>query len=246
MNWTGTDKAQSNWFFTRLSAKDAVRAAWNERHGGGIFPADMEADVVDGRFVYVARAARRRPSCFPRCASRSRTAGSPRSARSRNELGIALAVVAKNAPPEAEQEVRGKTACGAVADALRVPGGELPAGFRSTRAPARRSSKWGKNGFVFKPHGRRTRSSRLLFARRSNRERRTTSWGDLAASGGRFRTAISRRTSTPPRGSSATSGLASIDLVVLAEQLDTHFGRRLPFGTFLKGLRDRGGRYGVG
>ncbi|AMV24407.1 hypothetical protein VT84_08420 [Gemmata sp. SH-PL17] len=35
-------------------------------------------------------------------------------------------------------------------------------------------------------------------------------------------------------------GLASIDLVVLAERLDAHFGRRLPFGVFLKGLRDRG------
>jgi acyl carrier protein len=35
-------------------------------------------------------------------------------------------------------------------------------------------------------------------------------------------------------------GLASIDLIVLAEQLDAHFGRRLPFGTFLKSLRDRG------
>ena len=35
-------------------------------------------------------------------------------------------------------------------------------------------------------------------------------------------------------------GLASIDLVVLAERLDAHFGRRLPFGTFLKGLRERG------
>ena len=35
-------------------------------------------------------------------------------------------------------------------------------------------------------------------------------------------------------------GLASIDIVVLAERLDAHFGRRLPFGTFLKGLRDRG------
>lgn len=35
-------------------------------------------------------------------------------------------------------------------------------------------------------------------------------------------------------------GLASIDVVVLAEQLDAHFDRRLPFGTFLKGLRDRG------
>jgi acyl carrier protein len=35
-------------------------------------------------------------------------------------------------------------------------------------------------------------------------------------------------------------GLASIDLVVLAERLDAFYGRRLPFGTFLKGLRDRG------
>ena len=35
-------------------------------------------------------------------------------------------------------------------------------------------------------------------------------------------------------------GLASIELVVLAERLDAHFGCRLPFGTFLKGLRDRG------
>ncbi len=38
----------------------------------------------------------------------------------------------------------------------------------------------------------------------------------------------------------ADLGFASIDLVVLAERLDAHFGRRLPFGTFLKGLRDCG------
>jgi acyl carrier protein len=35
-------------------------------------------------------------------------------------------------------------------------------------------------------------------------------------------------------------GLASIDLVVLAERLELHYGRKLPFGVFLKGLRDRG------
>ncbi len=35
-------------------------------------------------------------------------------------------------------------------------------------------------------------------------------------------------------------GLASIDLVVLAEQLEVNFGRKLPFGAFLKTLRDRG------
>lgn len=38
----------------------------------------------------------------------------------------------------------------------------------------------------------------------------------------------------------ADLGLASIDLVVLAEKLEGFYGRRLPFGTFLKGLRDRG------
>ncbi len=37
----------------------------------------------------------------------------------------------------------------------------------------------------------------------------------------------------------ADLGFASIDLVVLAERLDAHFGRRLPFGAFLKSLRDR-------
>ncbi|HVK09232.1 MAG TPA: phosphopantetheine-binding protein [Gemmataceae bacterium] len=34
-------------------------------------------------------------------------------------------------------------------------------------------------------------------------------------------------------------GLASIDLVVLAEKLEAHYGRRLPFGSFLTGLRNR-------
>ena len=37
----------------------------------------------------------------------------------------------------------------------------------------------------------------------------------------------------------ADLGLASIDLVVLAEKLEQHYGRKLPFGAFLKGLRDR-------
>lgn len=35
-------------------------------------------------------------------------------------------------------------------------------------------------------------------------------------------------------------GLASIDMVVLAEKLEARYGRKLPFGAFLKGLRDRG------
>jgi acyl carrier protein len=38
----------------------------------------------------------------------------------------------------------------------------------------------------------------------------------------------------------ADLGLASIDVVVLTEQLGAYYGKRLPFGTFLKDLRDRG------
>ena len=38
----------------------------------------------------------------------------------------------------------------------------------------------------------------------------------------------------------ADLGLASIDLVVLGEKLEQHYGRKLPYGPFLAGLRDRG------
>jgi acyl carrier protein len=39
----------------------------------------------------------------------------------------------------------------------------------------------------------------------------------------------------------ADLNLASIDLVVLGEKLEQYYGRRLPFGLFLAGLRSRGG-----
>jgi acyl carrier protein len=38
----------------------------------------------------------------------------------------------------------------------------------------------------------------------------------------------------------ADLGLASIDVVVLGERLEQFYGRRLPFGSFLAGLRTRG------
>jgi acyl carrier protein len=38
----------------------------------------------------------------------------------------------------------------------------------------------------------------------------------------------------------ADLGLASIDVVVLAEKLEQFYDRRLPFGPFLAGLRTRG------
>jgi acyl carrier protein len=38
----------------------------------------------------------------------------------------------------------------------------------------------------------------------------------------------------------ADLGLASIDVVVLGERLEQFYGRRLPFGSFLAGLRAKG------
>ena len=40
----------------------------------------------------------------------------------------------------------------------------------------------------------------------------------------------------------ADLGLASIEVVVLAEKLEQHFGRKLAFGPFLAGLRIRGAK----
>jgi acyl carrier protein len=45
---------------------------------------------------------------------------------------------------------------------------------------------------------------------------------------------------TPETRVFADLGLASIDLVVLGEKLEEHYGRRLPYGPFLAGLRNRG------
>jgi acyl carrier protein len=38
----------------------------------------------------------------------------------------------------------------------------------------------------------------------------------------------------------ADLGMASIELVVLGERLEQHYGCRLPYGQFLAGLRNRG------
>ena len=38
----------------------------------------------------------------------------------------------------------------------------------------------------------------------------------------------------------ADLGMASIDAVVLAERVEAFYGRKLPFGSFLSGLRQRG------
>jgi hypothetical protein len=119
-NWTGTDAELNDWFFGRMLAKDAIRAAWTAKHGEAMFPADIETVETDGRLVCRPRgAAKVEP--FPKVrvavadgkvAALSAFAGRP---------GIALAAIPKTAPPATEGEARARVAVGAVADALGVP-----------------------------------------------------------------------------------------------------------------------------
>jgi acyl carrier protein len=38
----------------------------------------------------------------------------------------------------------------------------------------------------------------------------------------------------------ADMGLASIDVIIIAEKIEEHYGRKFPFGNFLAGLRQKG------
>lgn len=119
-NWTGTDAELNDWFFGRMVAKDAVRGAWTQKHGDAMFPADMETDDAGGRVVCRPRgAARGEP--FPPVSVAVCEGKVAAFAAFAERVGIALQGIAKNAPPEVEREARTKTACAAVADALRVP-----------------------------------------------------------------------------------------------------------------------------
>jgi hypothetical protein len=118
--WTGSEQTRSDWFFGRMLAKDAVRAAWCAKHGEAMFPADMETDAIDGRVV-----------CRPRGAAKSEPLPPVRVAIAEGKVaafsafaervGVALQTIPKDAAAEVEREARTRVACGAVADALGVP-----------------------------------------------------------------------------------------------------------------------------
>jgi len=117
--WTGSDAARSSWFFGRLLAKDAVRAAWGERYGGGTFPADIETHEVDGMIVCTPRG-EPGPEPFPPVAVAICEGKVTAFAAFAERVGCAAQAITKNAPLEAERAARVMTACGAVANALRV------------------------------------------------------------------------------------------------------------------------------
>lgn len=115
-----TDAEQSEWFFRRLVAKDAVRAAWNARYGGGIFPADMESDWVDGRMVCWPRDPTIREA-FPPVAVVVVKDKVAACAAFAERVGIAMEWLDKNATADAERRARETAACAALADAFRCP-----------------------------------------------------------------------------------------------------------------------------
>jgi malonyl CoA-acyl carrier protein transacylase len=114
--WKGTDTELNNWFFSRMLAKDAVRAVWFERHGEAMFPADIETEVIDGRIVCSPRG-ESKGRVFPPVAVASASGKFTAFSAFAPHVGIAMVPVPKNDP---ESEVRSRAARLAVADALRV------------------------------------------------------------------------------------------------------------------------------
>jgi malonyl CoA-acyl carrier protein transacylase len=118
--WTGADADLTDWFFTRLLAKDAVRAAWHARHGEAMYPADIETAEIDGTIVCSPRGAPKAES-FPPVSVAVSGGKVAAFAAFAERVGIALEVLGKSASADAEAAARRKAACGAVARALGVP-----------------------------------------------------------------------------------------------------------------------------
>jgi hypothetical protein len=115
--WAGSDAGLDDWFFGRLLAKDAVRAAWAERHGEALFPADIEVELdADGRFVARPRGTPGPESLPPVAVATVRGAVAAFAAFS-PQVGISLLEVGTG--DEADASCRAAVA--AVRDALRDP-----------------------------------------------------------------------------------------------------------------------------
>jgi len=114
--WNDTDDKLNAWFFGRMLAKDAVRAAWSDKYGQSIFPADIETDVIAGRLVCMPRGDAKTESLPP---VRVESVNGVLAAFSAfaNAVGLAMVPVTK---ADAEADVRATAARLAVADALHA------------------------------------------------------------------------------------------------------------------------------
>ncbi|QDU21055.1 acyltransferase domain-containing protein [Urbifossiella limnaea] len=109
---------KTGWFFPRLVAKDAARSAWGARHGGGIFPADLETDVTDGRTTVSHRGGGGAPLPPVRVAVANGTVAAFAAFAPRR--GLALEALPKKATAADERAARERAAVRAVADALGI------------------------------------------------------------------------------------------------------------------------------
>jgi malonyl CoA-acyl carrier protein transacylase len=125
--WTGTDAELNDWFFGRMLAKDAVRAAWAEMHGEAVFPADMETET-DARGRIVCRP-RGEPKAepFPPVAVAIADGKVAAFAAFAEHVGIALVPLPKGVTAEQEADARARAACLAVADAFQLNAPDLKA-----------------------------------------------------------------------------------------------------------------------
>jgi hypothetical protein len=120
--WKGTDAELNDWFFGRMLAKDAVRAAWAEKHGERMFPADIETEADSaGRVVCRPRGAAGPEALPPVTVAVADGVVAAFSAFARH-VGLALVTVA-----DSESEARQLAARLAVADALRADPDEVSA-----------------------------------------------------------------------------------------------------------------------
>jgi len=111
------EAGHTGWYFPRLVAKDAARSAWGARHGGGIFPADLETNLTDGRTTVAHRAGGEALPPVRVAAANGKVAAfaayAPR-------LGVALEVLSKKATTADELAARDRAAMRAVAEALGI------------------------------------------------------------------------------------------------------------------------------
>ena len=116
-----TDQEASDWFFGRLLAKDAVRAAWATKHGEAMFPADLETDTDPAGRIVVRPRGEAKAEPFPPVSVAIAEGKVAAFAAFARHVGIALVLLPKKTDAAAERAARERAACLAVADALRLP-----------------------------------------------------------------------------------------------------------------------------
>jgi len=114
--WKGTEPDLNDWLFGRMLAKDAVRAAWAQKHGEAMFPADIETVLVNGRIVCQPRGGSKCEPFPPVAVAVADGIAAAFSAFAPN-VGIAMSRIAKG---ELEEDVKQRLALQALRNGLGI------------------------------------------------------------------------------------------------------------------------------